>query len=310
MMFECTDVIEVSDIQMGLIYYWGNCDQDMHYRPMQVFCEGGMSKTQIDLSVPLRLADDGGYRQSAVNVYGANFSNFSSLNYDTQKYHKDPSSMIVDKLKEKQQVYRAKYITFRLRRPEICCLESSMFSTVLTKTMSYGFTFFSVQGIYPENYPPFRSALLDVQIENTLEILSQCCSGNHSETFGIIANDKVIIEGFTNSISKFSQFLDQKEYLIKPIFIALCSHYLEMAYWILDKFLDVKASPKQFCLIWEIIIKDKDRALERIKRILNFIFDFIESDDTKNIEPLSDIIKIFTFFHGNNIWLASTNLCV
>lgn len=120
MMFECSDVIEVSDIQMGLIYYWGNYDQDMHYEPMQVFCEGGMSKAQIDWSVPLRLADDGGYRQSAVNVYGANFSGFSSLNYDTQKYQEDPSLMVADKLKEKQQVHRAKYITFRLRRPEIC----------------------------------------------------------------------------------------------------------------------------------------------------------------------------------------------
>lgn len=48
MRFECSDIIEVSDIQMGLIYYWGNYDQDMHYEPMQVFCEGGMTKSQID----------------------------------------------------------------------------------------------------------------------------------------------------------------------------------------------------------------------------------------------------------------------
>lgn len=51
-------------------------------------------------------------------------------------------------------------------------------------------------------------------------------------------------------------------------------------------------------MIREIITKDKDKALERIKRILAFIFDFIDSDHTKSIEPLSDIIKIFTFFHG------------
>lgn len=37
MRFECTEAIEVSDITMGLIYYWGNYDQDMHYEPMQVF---------------------------------------------------------------------------------------------------------------------------------------------------------------------------------------------------------------------------------------------------------------------------------
>jgi hypothetical protein len=173
MKFECTDVIEVSDIQMGLIYYWGNYDQDMHYEPMQVFCEGGMTKSDIDWSVPLRLADDGGYRQSAVNVYGANLANFQSMNFDVERYNKDPFSVILNKLKNKGEVYRAKYITFRLRRPEISCLESSMFSTVLTKSMSYGFTFFSVQGTYPDSYIPLKSALLDVQKENTLEILSE-----------------------------------------------------------------------------------------------------------------------------------------
>ena len=48
MRFELTDVIEVNDIEMGLIYYWGNYDQDTHYEPMNVFVEGGMTKTQID----------------------------------------------------------------------------------------------------------------------------------------------------------------------------------------------------------------------------------------------------------------------
>ena len=37
MKFECSDIIEVSDVTLGLIYYWGNYDQDMHYEPMQVF---------------------------------------------------------------------------------------------------------------------------------------------------------------------------------------------------------------------------------------------------------------------------------
>lgn len=257
-----------------------------------------MTKHQIDWSVPLRLADDGGYRQSAVNVYGANFAHFSSMNYDVDKYNTNASSVILTKLREKTTVYRAKYITFRLRRPEICCLESSMFSTVLTKTMSYGFTFFSVQGIYPDNYLPLKNALLDVQKENTLEILSECCSGNLAETFGIIANDKVVIDGFKHSINKLSQLLEQKEYLIKPIFIALCSQNSEMADWIIDRFLDIKANQKQISLIGEIIKRDTDKSDERIKKILKYILDQVESDDIKTMDSLSDILEIFAFFQG------------
>jgi hypothetical protein len=252
-----------------------------------------MTKSQIDWSVPLRLADDGGYRQSAVNVYGANMSHFSSMNYDVEKYRKNPDSVIIDKLKEKRDIYKAKYITFRLRRPEICCLESSMFATVLTKTMSYGFTFFSVQGVYPDNFLPLKNALLDVQKENTLEILSEFCSGGLSDTFSVIANDKEVIDGFKSSISKLSQLLDQKEYLIKPIFIALCSQNAEMADWIIDKFLDTKATQKQIGLLGEIIKHDKSKAVERIMKLLAFIFEHIDSEHTKNIETLCDIIEIF-----------------
>lgn len=298
MRFECTDVIEVSDITMGLIYYWGNYDQDMHYEPMQVFCEGGMSKTEIDWSVPLRLADDGGYRQSAVNVYGANFTDFKSLNFDVDKFTEDPSAVISSKINEKHDIYKAKYITFRLRRPEICCLESSMFSTVLTKTMSYGFTFFSVQGVIPDTFLPLRNALLDVQKENTLEILSECCSGNVSETFGVIANDKVVIDGFKNSIGKLSQLLELKEYLIKPIFIALCSQNSEMADWIIDRFLSVDANQKQISLVGEIIKRDNTKSVDRIKKILKYIIDNVESDDIKTMDSLSDILEIFSFFQG------------
>ena len=71
---------------MELIYYWGNYDQDMHYEPIKIFYKEEILKTQINWSVPLRLADDKGYRQLVVNVYRENFSSFSSLNYDNQKY--------------------------------------------------------------------------------------------------------------------------------------------------------------------------------------------------------------------------------
>ena len=73
----------------------------MHYEPMQVFWEGGMAKNQIDWSVSLRIANDGGDRKSAVNVYRTNFSHFSSMNYSLDQYYKSPDTMVVNKLKDK-----------------------------------------------------------------------------------------------------------------------------------------------------------------------------------------------------------------
>ena len=62
--------------------------------------------------------------------------------------------------------------------------------------------------------------------------------------FSIIANDKEVIDGFKNSIVKLSQLLDKKEYLIKPIFTALCSKNAKMADWTINKFLDIDATQK------------------------------------------------------------------
>jgi hypothetical protein len=109
-----------------------------------------------------------------------------------------------------------------------------------------------------------------------------------------------VIEGFKNSIEKLSQLLDQKEYLIKPIFIALCSQNAEMTDWIIEKFLDIKANQKQISLLGEIIKRDKNKCEARIKKILSYILTHVESDEIKTMEDLTDIIDIFSFFQGMN----------
>jgi len=52
----------------------------------------------------MKLADDGGYKQSAVNVYGSNFTKFKSMNFDVEKYTENPSSVIESKIKEKSEI--------------------------------------------------------------------------------------------------------------------------------------------------------------------------------------------------------------
>lgn len=66
-----------------------------------------------------------------------------------------------------------------------------------------------------------------------------------------------------------------------------------MADWIIDKFLDTNATQKQIRLLGEIIKHDKNQAIDRIIKLLKFIFDHIDAEDTKNTETLSDIIEIF-----------------
>lgn len=59
--------------------------------------------------------------------------------------------MIVDKISSLVK-RKAKYLSFRLRRPELPSLESSNCVQMNTRQKSYGFTFFSILGVNTEKY--------------------------------------------------------------------------------------------------------------------------------------------------------------
>ncbi len=106
-----------------------------------------------------------------------------------------------------------------------------------TKQKSYGFTFFSVQGISLNKLKDSRANLLDLQKENSLEVLSEFCSGNFTESFHLIAQQEKVIQKFKDSFENLASLMSVKQNLIKPIFLAICSKNDEMADWIIDKFL-------------------------------------------------------------------------
>ena len=71
-----------------------------------------------------------------------------------------------------------------------------------------------------------------------------------------------------------------------------------MSDWIIEKFLDVKASHKQIVLLGEIIKRDLSTSAGRISKILSFIIKNASSDTTKSAEELKDLFEIISFFHG------------
>ena len=111
-----------------------------------------------------------------------------------------------------------------------------------TRNRSYGFTFISISGVNLEKVQTnVHKTILDLQKENSLEILSEFCSGNFTQSFHLIAQQQKVIEKFKASFTNLAHLMTVKAALIKPIFLAICSKNDEMADWIIDKFLDKEA---------------------------------------------------------------------
>jgi hypothetical protein len=79
-----------------------------------------------------------------------------------------------------------RYLTFRLRKPIMCCLDSSLYIGSTNKIKSYGISYISVMGIATEN-KSVHSYIVDLQKENSLEALSKFFSGEFAEAFELIA---------------------------------------------------------------------------------------------------------------------------
>lgn len=120
--------------------------------------------------------EDGGYKLNSITVYGHNF---------TECVNSEQAGSLEEKL-EAIGCKECRYLTFRLRKPLMCCLDSSLYIGSTNKVKSYGISYISVMGIASQNKQiyPF---ILDLQKENSLEVLSKFFSGEFTEAFEIIA---------------------------------------------------------------------------------------------------------------------------
>jgi hypothetical protein len=96
--------------------------------------------------------EDGGYSLNCISVYGHNF-----LESQGGKF-KDKLETSLESIGCKE----CRYLTFRMRKPLLCCLETSMYIGCLKKIKSYGFSYISVNGVSLEEDKPIYPYLIDL----------------------------------------------------------------------------------------------------------------------------------------------------
>jgi hypothetical protein len=67
-----------------------------------------------------------------------------------------------------------------------------------------------------------------------MEMLSQFFQGEFSETFKSISSDPEIIAQFKILFGMLAELLEDKEDLIKPIFLSMCQDNDELCTWVIE----------------------------------------------------------------------------
>lgn len=104
----------------------------------------------------------------------------------------------------------ARFIRFRLRRPILACTDQSVYLAQAAKTKSYGISFVSVMGNQIPASASLYSYLLDIQKENSLEVLSKFFSNEFTEAFEMISEQESIIEKIKSAFDKLAVLMNTK----------------------------------------------------------------------------------------------------
>lgn len=120
------------------------------------------------------------------------------------------------------------------------------------------------------------SYLVDIQKENSLEVLSKFFSSEFTEAFELISEQEAIIEKIKNAFDKLAALMNTKASLIKPIFLAFCAKNKSLGDWIMDNRL-ISTDPnfikkEQIAFLGDIISSSKDSQLGKLVRLKDFIF--------------------------------------
>ena len=262
MKFDLESIVQLNEIQIGILYNWSTFDPDCQYEPLSFILEGGKTENESDWKVLLHQLQDDGFKMNSVTVYGHSF-------IDNKKNES------LEKTIESIGLRQCRYLTMRLRKPLMSCLDSSMYASCTTKFKSYGISYISLMGNLPQKQLPLYSYLIDIQKENSLEVLSKFFSGEFTEAFEIISVQPQIIDKIKSAFDKLADLLNTKASLIKPIFLAICSKNMDLGDWIIEnRLISMNTSAikkEQIKFLGDIIVSNPEKQLVKIIKLKDFI---------------------------------------
>lgn len=207
---------------------------------------------------------DDGFHMNSISVYGFNFAQARERAYST-----------LEQSLEAIGCREARFLTFRFRKPLNACMDQSLYLSQITKSKAYGLSYITVMGNQVPASPLVYNYLLDIQKENSLEVLSKFFSSEFTEAFELISDQASIIEKIKGAFDKLAVLMNTKASLIKPIFLAICAKNQSLGDWIMENRL-ISMDPalirkEQIGFLGDIVSSNKETQFAKVNKVKDFL---------------------------------------
>ncbi|CAD8118277.1 unnamed protein product [Paramecium sonneborni] len=167
------------------------------------------------------------------------------------------------------------YIRFIMKKPQITFLEQiSQLSFKQYNNIQIGVSFISITG-YDSSINRNKQIQI-IQEKTASRLLGKMCSQKFRNTLFDISNNQNIIQQIKKSFKNISLALHSNESTLSPLFIGLTKYNPEFGDWVLDQIMDITLEWAHAKLTAEIVLQDKDKQLDRLKKFLNYILNQIK----------------------------------
>ena len=264
MNFKLKTVVDISEIEVGIVNYWGGTNE-MFMEPTSIVVEGGMSLNNMNMICTLTKIRDDGFANFATSVFGKNMETFTPQNCNSNTL---PSNLKLDLL----PCMCARYLRFKFRKGIVTCAENSPLVPWLKKPKYLAINFISVMGYDVSALGNYCAYIIESQKETSLQVLVQFCSGDYRKTMQILASQEDILAKIKDSFEMLIALINIKERLIEPTLISISAINKIMGEWIIEKFLDPLRSKKQISLLTDLVLSSLEEVPSRLQKLKNFIF--------------------------------------
>ncbi|CAD8207678.1 unnamed protein product [Paramecium octaurelia] len=262
--FQLEKPIELKQIKIGFQAYTPEYNDRILGVPDIVVVEV-KNKTSDNLWYPIgimTLIEDEAYTYYSVKVMALNVWRLTAqgnLNQQIKSLSQQPIS----------------YIRFIMKKPQITFLEQiSQLSFKQYNNIQIGVSFISITGF--DSTINRNKQIQTIQEKTASRLLGKMCSQKFRNTLFDISNNQNIVQQIKKSFKNISQALHSNESTLSPLFIGLTKYNPEFGDWVLEQIMDITLEWAHAKLTAEIVLQDKDKQLDRLKKFLNYILNQIK----------------------------------
>eukprot|EP00347_Sterkiella_histriomuscorum_P009952 403339248 len=192
MVFDLGEVIQITEIQIGVVFSWTTYDQDQNYEPLTILVQGGLTQNNYEFKSLMSSIKDYGFESNQVRPYGSIF--YPVGNTDQSQTLEDQIGTFGKR--------EARYLKIRFRRIIQTNLDQSSFMNQVAKAKLIGISFLSVMGTHPIKSLLVYQHLIEIQKQNSLELLiASIISASYTDCMKILLESDVLKEKIFNAFS-------------------------------------------------------------------------------------------------------------